>query len=140
MKVLAKLKIPAKLESLEKIINFVSTQAREQGVSYEKINKLELGTEEIVVNIFNYSYPDAPGEVEINSKLDDSNFIIEIIDSGIPFDINMVSAPDLTSDISDRAVGGVGVFLVKKMVDKIDYRRENNQNILNLTVRKDKDG
>jgi anti-sigma regulatory factor (Ser/Thr protein kinase) len=64
--------------------------------------------------------------------------IIEIIDSGMPFDMTSLPNPDITSDISERKIGGVGVFLIKKMVDEVQYRRENDQNILSLIIKKGK--
>ena len=74
----------------------------------------------------------------INCNANDNHFIIEIIDSGIPFDMSSLSDPDVTADVDHRKIGGLGVFLIKKLKDEVRYRRENNQNILNLIIKKDK--
>jgi len=100
---------------------------------------MELATEEALVNIFNYAYKETKGDVEIICKLDDDKrFIIEIVDTGIPFNVLSVAAPDSTGDISERQTGGLGVFLIKKFMDAVQYRHEGNKNILSLILVKSK--
>lgn len=139
MQILFSTNLLAKLENLERLIRSVSVCARAQGFDRERISEIELATEEAFVNICNYSYPEKTGEVEISCKLDDSHFIIEIIDSGIPFDITSLSVPDTSGDIDERRIGGLGVFFIKKMMDEVRYFRENERNILNLIVKKEKE-
>jgi len=138
MDVLLTIALPAKLENLESLMESVSKCARTQGFDQKKVNKIELAIEEVLVNIFNYSYPEKPGEVEINCKMENGRFIIEIIDSGIPFDMTSLSDPDLTADVEERKIGGLGIFLVKRMVDELRYRREGSRNILSLVFEKGK--
>jgi anti-sigma regulatory factor (Ser/Thr protein kinase) len=129
------MKLPAKLENLGRWMEAVSECAREQGFDQKKIGKIELALEEALVNICKYSYPDEPGDAEVNCKQDNGRFIIEIVDSGIPFDMTALPSPDLTSSIEKRKIGGLGIFLIKKMVDEVKYRREGSFNILNLTIK-----
>jgi anti-sigma regulatory factor (Ser/Thr protein kinase) len=130
------MKLPAKLENLGRWMEAVSECAREQGFDQKKIGKIELALEEALVNICKYSYPDEPGDAEVNCKQDNGRFIIEIVDSGIPFDMTALPSPDLTSSIEKRKIGGLGIFLIKKMVDEVKYRREGSFNILNLTIKR----
>ena len=139
MRILLNIKLPAKLENLARWMNGVSECAREQGFDQKKIGKIELALEEALVNICNYAYPEEPGDVEVNCQEDDSRFIIEIIDSGNPFDMTSLPAPDLPSSIEERKIGGLGIFLIKKMVDDVRYRREGNFNILKLTIKRDEE-
>jgi anti-sigma regulatory factor (Ser/Thr protein kinase) len=88
------------------------------------------------VNIFEYSYAEKNGNVEVVCKLDAGNFVIEIIDSGIPFNILTAKEPDITSGISERSIGGLGIFLIRKLMDDVRYRREGDRNILTLVVKK----
>jgi anti-sigma regulatory factor (Ser/Thr protein kinase) len=60
--------------------------------------------------------------------------IIEIIDSGLPFNPLSKDDPDLLLDLDERKIGGYGVFLIKTLIDEVTYQRENNQNILTLIV------
>ena len=135
MKIYARIKLPAQLEYLQKFIDFVATCSREQGFKKKRIHEIELATEEALVNIFNYAYKETNGDVEIIFKLDDNKrFIIEIVDTGIPFNVLSVAAPDSTGDISERQTGGLGVFLIKKFMDAVQYRHEGNKNILSLIL------
>jgi serine/threonine-protein kinase RsbW len=138
MKVLMTLELPAKLENLERWVKSISDCAESQGFDRKRISGIELAAEEAFVNICNYSYPGKPGDVEVICELDGNRFIIEIIDSGIPFDMTSLPDPDITADVDDRKIGGLGILLIKKMVDEVRYRRENNRNILNLIIEKDK--
>lgn len=129
---------PAALGSLYDSMNFVSSCARELGFADDRITEIELAMEEVLVNIFNYAYRDLPeaGNVVIRCERGDSeSLIIEVRDSGVPFDIFAVSEPDMTSEINDRKIGGLGVFLVKKLMDDVRYRRDADSNILTLAVR-----
>ena len=136
MRILLNIKLPAKLENLGRWMEAVSECAREQGFDQKKTGRIELALEEALVNICNYAYPEEPGDVEVNCQEDDSRFIIEIIDSGNPFDMTSLPAPDLPSSIEERKIGGLGIFLIKKMVDEVRYRREGNFNILKLTIKR----
>lgn len=122
---------PASIEYLKELIEFVSVYAKNKGFSAKRIKDIELVAEESLVNIISYAYPGGVGEVEVICRTeDDSRLIIEILDEGIPFDILSLPSPDLTGDISDRQVGGVGVVLIRKMVDDASYLRAGGKNIL----------
>ena len=137
MKIYAQIKLPASLEYLHKFIDFVTTCSREQGFEKKRVHEIELATEEALINIFNYAYKETNGDVEIICKLDDNKrFIVEIVDTGIPFNVLSVASPDITADISERQLGGLGVFLIKKFTDAIQYRHENNKNILSLIIKR----
>jgi serine/threonine-protein kinase RsbW len=140
MPILLAISLPARLENLESLTKSVSDCARAQGFGQHRINKIELAAEETWVNICSYAYSEQAGEVEVVCKADDNDFIIEIIDSGIPFDITSVPDPDITDDADKRKVGGLGVFLMKKMVDGLRYRRESGRNILELIFKKAEQG
>jgi len=114
----------------------VCDSAQIQGFARKKIGEIELAAEEAWVNICNYAYPEQSGDVEVIGKADDNNFIIEIIDSGIPFDITALSDPNITDDVDERKIGGLGVFLMKKMADEVRYRRENDRNVVELIFKK----
>jgi anti-sigma regulatory factor (Ser/Thr protein kinase) len=131
--------LPANLDSLYKSMDFVSSCAREQGFNSKRVSEIELAMEEILVNIFNYAYKESgrDGTVEITCKLaDKQSFVIEIADSGVPFNILSVREPDTSAQIDERPIGGLGVFFVKQLMDDIQYRREAEKNILTLVVLK----
>jgi serine/threonine-protein kinase RsbW len=130
------IRLPAKITSLEKLVRFVSDFAKGEGFTQKRIQQIELATEEALVNIFDYAYPDENiGDVEVRCKMDvNTGLIIEILDNGIPFDIKSFSKPDLCANISDRKIGGLGIYLIKQMVNRVHSRREGQSNILTLVI------
>jgi serine/threonine-protein kinase RsbW len=138
MQILFSLKLPARLENLQRFLKPVSECAKTEGFNHTRIQEVELALEEALVNIFKYAYPEAPEDVEVGCGVENDHFIIEIIDAGVPFDLTSLTDPDLTADVEERKIGGLGIFLVKKMVDEVRYRREKDRNILTLAVKKEK--
>jgi serine/threonine-protein kinase RsbW len=137
MAVLTRLRMSAKLENLGRLIGALSDCAKMQGFGQEKISKIELATEEALVNVFRYAYPEQPGDVEMICRLEGERLAIEIIDSGIPFDATAMPVPEVTDGDHEREPGGLGILLMKKVMDEVRYRREKDRNILTLIVQKD---
>lgn len=135
MNILSQIRLPAKRENLDKFSEHVLQCAEKQGIDQKRLMQINLSLEEVLVNICDYSYRDNEGDIEVICGLDNDNrFVIEITDYGIPFDIRSFDEPDLNADISERKVGGLGIYLIKKMMDDIQYRFEDNKNILKLIV------
>jgi len=135
VEVLSTIKVPAKLEHLHALIDRVSNCAKEQGLSEKRVNEIEIAAEEALVNIFHYAYREQEGDVEVSCKAERGmRFIIEIVDRGMPFDPLAVPEPDTTLDVAERQIGGIGVLLIKKLMDDVTYKRDRNQNILRLVV------
>ena len=67
------------------------------------------------------------------------DFVVEIADSGIPFDILSLPDPDTTAEIMDREIGGLGVYFIRKMTDEVSYRRLDGRNILRVVLHTQKD-
>lgn len=132
------MKAPATLDSLEKLMHFVSGFAGDHGFSDNKIHDIQLAIEEALLNIFQHAYPgENKGEVEVTCEMkSDSELNIRILDMGIPFNILSLSEPDLACPLPDRKIGGLGCYLIRKMADGVQYLRQGNTNILNLLVRK----
>lgn len=96
---------------------------------------LDLALEEMVTNIIKYGYDDKGGHnirVEVEIDKDAAHMLIE--DDGHEFDPLNQAMPDLDRDITEREIGGVGIFLTRNMVNEINYSRENNKNKLRITV------
>ena len=137
MAVLTRLRMSARLENLGRFIGALSDCAKTQGFGQEKLSKIELAAEEALVNVFRYAYPEQPGDVEIICRLEGERLAIEIIDSGIPFDATAMPVPEVTDGDHEREPGGLGILLMKKVMDEVRYRREKDRNILTLIVQKD---
>jgi anti-sigma regulatory factor (Ser/Thr protein kinase) len=133
----SQIRLPARMQSLEAFLQFVSTYARRYGFSPKRIHQIELSVEETLVNIFHYAYPQVPGDVEVSCRIGDPRgFITEISDQGRPFDLLSVQAPDLDEDVLDRPVGGLGVHMIRKLVDEVTYGRQGEDNIVTFIFSK----
>ena len=124
--------IPAQINQLETLIDFINECMDKAGVDDMFRVKPVIALEEIFVNIANYAYPDNNGEVTINFKAQPDKLIFEFTDSGIPYDPLDKPDPDITLSASERAIGGLGIFMVKKIMDEVIYKHQNGQNILTL--------
>ena len=102
----------------------------------ERIRKqLMICCDEIFTNIASYAYPEGNGSVAVAVEFVSEPRSLRIIfsDSGIAFDPLAISEPDTSSALSERKIGGLGMFMVKKMMESVDYCRKDGKNILILT-------
>ena len=126
---------PARIDSLARGLALVVECATAAGFPPQRVIEIELAVEEALANICLYAYPDSRGEVEVRCMQDETrHFSIELIDSGIPFDILARPAPDFTVDAAQRPIGGLGIPLIRALMDNATYHREGAQNILRLTA------
>ena len=132
MKILLNITEQAVFENVNKILDNVVGTARNENFDQEKLLNIRLAIEEILVNICEYAYPDAPGAMDITCIKDVNHFVIEIKDSGIPFNPLDIEKPDLLVPLEDRKIGGMGILLVRNIADDIKYERIKNQNVLTL--------
>ena len=127
--------LPARLDSLTRGLAWVVQCAMAAGFSPERVMEIELAVEEALANICLYAYPDSSGEVEVRCMQDETqHFSIELIDSGIPFDMLARPVPDLSVDAAQRQIGGLGIPLIRALMDNATYHREGARNILRLTA------
>jgi len=121
---------PASIDSLNQALDFVETELTERKVGMKEITQLRIISEEIFANVANYAYHSNLGKVRITVDSKDGEVIMRFIDRGIPFNPLLRKDPDITLGADDRDIGGLGIFMVKKMTDDIKYKYENGQNIL----------
>ncbi len=126
------IRIPAVLGNLQAIMDCVTAAALAAGFSARRIGDMELALEEAVTNVFKYASPDNPGEIEVACAVGGGKFSVEIRDTGREFDITKLQDPDLSLDISERPIGGLGAYLIKKIADEVSYRRLQGFNVLTL--------
>ena len=130
------LRLPAKLESVEIVRSFVLQTIKDLNITPEIVSKIELVLEEVLTNVIKYAYPTREGDVEVQCTLlnkDKLCFVIQ--DWGNPFNPLTKNSPDLSTDLFEREIGGLGIFLVRKMVDKLDYQHVEGKNILKLCMK-----
>jgi anti-sigma regulatory factor (Ser/Thr protein kinase) len=129
------LKIAPNHEQLELIPTTVEEFAEQDNWPPGLVFKLNLVLEELGVNIINYS--GATGNIEISLASDDERVTVEISDDGRPFNPLLDhEAPDISAPLGSRAIGGLGIHLVRSMMDEMSYSREDGKNKLAMTKRK----
>lgn len=126
----------AKLENLAAATAFVEDCADRFGLDPKKKFGLLVAMEEAFVNICSYAYPEGEGPAELSCGSDGDLFVLEIADRGRPFNVLTLPAPDTTSDIMDRKIGGLGVYFIRTFTDDVCYREEDGQNILRLVFKR----
>jgi sigma-B regulation protein RsbU (phosphoserine phosphatase) len=93
-----------------------------------------MALDEFLNNIISYAYKDDQHHaIQITSERVDDSVVITIIDDGIPFNPFTSAPPDTTAGIEERDVGGLGIHLVKEMMDEVSYQRRVNQNVVKIT-------
>jgi serine/threonine-protein kinase RsbW len=109
--------------------------AAENGVPPDRAQTLALAFEEVFVNICSYAYSQEPGDVTLACQTEAGAFVIEIMDQGRPFDPTHAPDPGIRADLKSRPLGGLGCFLISRLVDDFQYRREDGRNIVRLVLR-----
>ena len=110
--------------------------AAQSGVQPDRAANLALAFEEVFVNICNYACPQGACEVTLTCQIESGAFVAEITDQGQPFDPASLSEPDLSADLDARRMGGLGWFLVPRLVDDFEYHRADGHNIVRLVLRR----
>lgn len=129
---LARLSLPADPEHLEALLEFVNGQAQAAGLEPHDLYRVDLAAEEVLTNIVKYAYPQGGGQVRVDCGVAGQSFVMEFRDQGQPFDPLAAAAPDLAEDLRQRPVGGLGIHLVRQVMDQVSYQRQGDTNLLRL--------
>ena len=128
----------AKFEFLDEIREYVGNIARESGFGKKDIYNIQLATDEAASNIIEHAYENiSDGVLELSCSVQDNTIKIILTDHGEPFDPSEIPLPDLKADLSDRKIGGLGIFLMRKLMDEVHYEsRPDKSNKLTMIKRK----
>lgn len=126
-------KVPARLDELSGLIRAVSTELKAAGLNEMLTDKVILPLEELFVNVASYAYPSETGDIWITCEVMQdlagiSQVVLTLEDEGIPYNPLENDTPDISLDATERELGGLGIFMVRQMVDGIDYRYEGGRN------------
>jgi serine/threonine-protein kinase RsbW len=92
---------------------------------------LALVLEEVLTNVIRHGYgAEAAGPIELSAEISDGRLRLEVRDQARAFDPFSAAPPDLEAGVEDRPVGGLGIFLVRRLMDRVEYRREEHENVL----------
>ncbi len=124
--------VSAKPEQLEAVLSFVAEFLEENDASIKVQTQFAIAAEEIFVNIYSYAYENSCGEAELRAYIDDGKAYICFLDGGKPYNPLEHKDPDTSLGVEERQIGGLGIFMVKKSMDDVQYSYENGKNMLTL--------
>ncbi len=126
--------VEAELSNIPAVTEFVDAQLQKLCCPFKAQTKLDIAIDELFSNIARYAYSGGKGEVKLETAFNeaDRTFSITFTDSGIPYNPLQKDDPDTSLAADEREVGGLGIFMVKNMVDDIFYRYKDNKNILTI--------
>ena len=132
----------ARLESLPALLQFVSSECRSAGATDGDEFALKLAVEEACVNVIVHGYAGRePGPVSVAFRSDPDRYVVTIEDRAAPFQPDALPEPDLASGWNEREIGGLGWWLIRKMVDEVEYEsRPGRGNRLTLVKRRGAEG
>jgi anti-sigma regulatory factor (Ser/Thr protein kinase) len=124
--------VEAKHENLDQVFAFIESHTED--LPPKSRYHINIAVDEIFTNISSYAYQNESGTVVIRVAADNAA-TIEFEDTGVPYDPTSRPEPDLTQSADEREPGGLGIFMTKKLMDTVEYRREGSKNILTLKKR-----
>ncbi len=129
------LQIKALTDNLDRVLDYVNEVLEMMGCSMKNQIQIDMAVEELFVNIAHYAYKGAAGDAVIIAGPDPGTGILRItfIDWGVPFDPLAKKDPDISLSVEEREIGGLGIFMAKKIMDTMNYKYENGQNVLTMT-------
>ena len=124
--------IEASLENLNEVFGFINGELERRNCPSELQVTIDLAVEEIFTNVANYAYQPASGRVTIGIVVGEEA-VIRFEDTGVPYNPLERPDPELEKPLMERDIGGLGIFLVKKIMDRVDYMRIEDKNVLSMT-------
>jgi sigma-B regulation protein RsbU (phosphoserine phosphatase) len=125
--------LPNDIQTIPKLADFTDTVCEAAGLDMEMCMKINLAIEEAVVNVMNYAYPaGVKGTVSIDATISDEGLKFAISDSGKPFDPTAKAEVDTTLSAEERGIGGLGIHLIRQIMDSINYEYVEGRNVLSL--------
>ena len=131
---MSELTLEAKVENLDEVIAFVDGALEEIDCPPRTQMQIDISVEELFVNIANYAYAPNVGmaTIKVKTQKNPKEIVITFIDSGVPYNPLAKEDPDITLSSEERQIGGLGIFMAKKNMDKVAYEYTDGQNMLTI--------
>ena len=122
------------ISEISKLNEFVEEVGTEFSLTPDVVFNVNLVLEEAVVNVINYAYPKEKHEsIYLTAKLHEGSIVFVLTDSGLEFDPTEVPEADITLSAEDRPIGGLGIFLIRQIMNEVSYERIDGKNVLRLS-------
>lgn len=128
------LTMDAKLENIEKVTAFVNEQLEMLGCPKKAQMQIDIAIDELFGNIAHYAYHPETGPVTVRVEVQETplSVVITFIDNGVPYNPLAKEDPDISLSAEERQIGGLGIYMVKKIMDGISYEYKDGRNILKI--------
>lgn len=121
------------ISEITKLNGFIEDIGNEFSLTPDVVFNLTLVLEEAVVNVINYAYPKEEHQfIYLSARLHEGSIILVLTDTGKEFDPTMAPEADVTLDAEDRQIGGLGIFLIRQIMNEVKYERIEGKNVLTL--------
>lgn len=128
---------PVSVDHLHQMLEFIRNRLLSAGIAGTTLSRIELAAEEALINVIRHSGLNNDSILDIECELDSGAIRITIKDSGIPFNpveeaAHCQEKGNAEIPLEERELGGLGIYLISRLMDKIEYRREDQKNIITL--------
>lgn len=121
----------SKSNILEEINSSVEQFCEENGCSFKSTNQILIIIDEMYANLTSHAYSDEQnGNIQFSIDIENEQIVLKFIDEGEHFDPTSAKTPDVTASAEERDIGGLGIFLIKKLSDSVEHARVDNKNVL----------
>ena len=128
------LNIPGRTDNLEVIRTFVAGVARRAGFGDEDVNKIELAVDEACSNVIEHAYArDEAKDIDIAVRIESPKLTVTVTDHGKSFHFDGVPLPNMKQYLAELRVGGLGIYLMKMLMDEVEYRSEAGRNEVRMS-------
>lgn len=125
--------IKNEISELERLTQFIESLGDERGFDPALVMNLNLALEEAVSNIILYAFPEKMGELITIACVDSGGkLVFTISDSGVEFDPTRAEEADISLSAEERGIGGLGIYLIRQIMDDVSYQRIENKNVLTI--------
>ena len=128
-----KLVLKNEISEISKLAVFIEELGEELNLTPDLVFNLNLVLEEAVSNVILYAYPKGEQqEISLSANVSDNNLVFVLTDSGKEFDPTQAPDADITLSAEERQIGGLGIFLIRQIMNQIEYQRIDGKNVLTL--------
>ncbi len=128
------LSLKASIDNIERVTDFINAELEALDCPIKVEFQIDVAIDELFGNIARYAYGDEEGSAVVSFEVEENPLcaVISFIDSGEPFNPLMKDEPDVSAPLAQRQEGGLGIFLVKKTMDAVEYEYKDGKNILTI--------
>jgi len=129
---LKEITVDATIDNISIITEFIDNELEVYNCPENEQVKVNIAIDELVANIAKYAYGEDKGKVTVQLEVNEKSLSISFIDGGIPYNPLEHEEPDVTLSVEERQIGGLGIYLVKKLMDEMTYNYIDGKNVLKI--------